>query len=480
MKELLESVSMNELNLMLTEDILGPFSDQKTLNELNDTPDICDDLDFDPSIGLFNFSEDALMQDYLFSRGTGFGTSDPGFADFRSAVTSLNSLGNTHEDDRKSRDLDFLLSDPTELSRSNEKSGPLPHVEEAFGVHIKKENKFSRNFSSNVGGLTSTAPIDFPCPEREQCGAGEIHGGHFGSRDEMLSSSESSSSCSEGGWEMSGEDNKDMVVLGVDISNLMHDYAIKTPPAHALAPTPPTPPAPARHKGSTKPVGHLVPSHFLTINGNTQACVYAPPVSSPASPANLLPSTDTYVITTSTSLLHKSTSLLENRARTTNPRLRLPNGAGHLMTSGVDPMLGNYTAEPKSPSGSPSSLCSLDSSSGFSTSSFSPSSSSLLSSSPSGHVNKLEDKIYPCTYQNCNKIYSKSSHLKAHLRRHTGEKPFHCSWPDCGWKFSRSDELARHKRSHSGVKPYKCDVCTKCFSRSDHLAKHRKVHRKNR
>ncbi len=93
---------------------------------------------------------------------------------------------------------------------------------------------------------------------------------------------------------------------------------------------------------------------------------------------------------------------------------------------------------------------------------------------------KTYDKAFVCSYPGCDKIYSKASHLKTHLRRHTGEKPFQCTWSGCCWRFSRSDELARHRRSHSGVKPYACTICEKRFARSDHLTKHLKVHLRRR
>ncbi|KAL5102959.1 hypothetical protein TcWFU_006045 [Taenia crassiceps] len=74
----------------------------------------------------------------------------------------------------------------------------------------------------------------------------------------------------------------------------------------------------------------------------------------------------------------------------------------------------------------------------------------------------------------CGKEFGMRCRLVAHIRRHTGERPFSCN--ECGRAFSDAGNLQRHRYVHSSEPRFRCTVCGKSFRQASCLSTHRRFH----
>ena len=61
-----------------------------------------------------------------------------------------------------------------------------------------------------------------------------------------------------------------------------------------------------------------------------------------------------------------------------------------------------------------------------------------------------QNKCNQCDYAN-----SRPSHLRIHLKIHSGEKSNKCD--QCGYTSSQASNLKTHMKTHSGEKPHNCN-----------------------
>lgn len=98
-----------------------------------------------------------------------------------------------------------------------------------------------------------------------------------------------------------------------------------------------------------------------------------------------------------------------------------------------------------------------------------------LKSHKSSRHNRHRKKIFKCDIGECKSVFTISSDLLVHQRRHRGEKPFKCQ-KRCEKTFVTRRERSDHYLTHTGERPFQCEQCDNRFSLRRNLKAHNRTH----
>merc|ERR1712227_540456 len=76
----------------------------------------------------------------------------------------------------------------------------------------------------------------------------------------------------------------------------------------------------------------------------------------------------------------------------------------------------------------------------------------------------------------CGKTFHKKQHKTRCEKIHSKSYDYFCSEPGCDRGFVRKESFVAHVRSHTGERPFMCNICGNRFKQKTHLKTHMVVH----